>query len=121
MFVRGVPWGIALMAWSTVAWGGNSILAGVALDEELDVDELDVEAPDIGVVAAASEGAGVDAFSRAAAGFSAGGASLAAEGCAMGVSGGGVELELPPHAANPNSSGNTNAPALAGSAWRARN
>jgi len=96
------------MAWSTLAFGGNSIFAGAgALVVEL----------------AASDGAGDDAAD------SLGvvvvvcpvGADSVVAGGAGGVSGGGAEVVLPPHAANPNSSGRTSAPILPDSARLARN
>src|SRR4051812_3697062 len=103
MFMRGCPCGIALMAWSTVAWGGNSIFGGV----EVEVDVV------VGVDPAADASAGVfdePCVSVAATGFSVDGVSVAAAGCDAGVSGGGVGAAPPPHAANPKSSGNTSAP-----------
>ena len=100
------------MAWSTLAFGGNSIFGGV-------VAVVDAA----GVELAASDGGGDDAAD------SLGvvvvvcpvGADSVVAGGAGGVSGGGAEVVLPPHAANPNSSGRTSAPILLGSARLARN
>ena len=96
------------MAWSTVALGGNSIFARVGA----------VGSAVPGFSAAASDGAGDDAGVSVGVVDCAAGVSGAGAG---GVSGGGAEAVLPPHAANPNNNGSTNAPALWGSDRMARN
>ena len=97
------------MAWSTLAFGGNSILAGVGAV---------VDAP-VGVELAASAGA-ADSLGAVVVDCPVGADSVVAGG-AGGVSGGGAEEVLPPHAANPNSSGRTSTPTLRDSARLARN
>src|SRR5690349_50599 len=101
MLMRGCPCGIALIAWSTVACAGNSIFAGSAGGA---------------TVCAASAGAGLSGDT----GLSAGDVSLLASAVA-GVSGGGADALLPPHAANANSSGRASAPIFIEREGAARN
>jgi hypothetical protein len=105
---------MALMAWSTVAFGGNSIFggAGAAVDAAADVE---LAASD------GSFGVALDSLGVVVVVCDVGADSVVAGGGAGGVSGGGAEVLPPPHAANPNSSGRTSAPTVRGSARLARN
>jgi len=101
------------MAWSTLAFGGNSIFAGVGAVVDAAVD-VELAASD-GAADGAADSLGVVVVVCPV------GADSVVAGGAGGVSGGGAEVVLPPHAANPNSSGKTSAPTLRGNARLARN